>query len=138
MIYMLDTNIISYLIRSRDFKLIDKFDAMSKEHTIAVSSVTVAELFYGVKKKKSNKLEVAVIEFLYPLEKLEFDENAAFTYGDIRLHLEASGNIIGAHDMFIAAHAKSIDAVLVTNNTREFQRVAGLVLEDWVTQEATK
>ena len=129
---MLDTNIISYLIKNRDFKLIDKFDEMSKEHVIAVSSITVAELFYGVKKKNSHKLEVAVIEFIYPLDKLAFDDNAALAYGDIRVQLEASGSVIGAHDMFIAAHAKSVDAVLVTNNTREFQRVDGLMLEDWV------
>ena len=129
---MLDTNIISYLIKNRDFKLIDKFDEMSKEHVIAVSSITVAELFYGVKKKNSHKLEVAVIELIYPLDKLAFDDNAALAYGDIRVQLEASGSVIGAHDMFIAAHAKSVDAVLVTNNTREFQRVDGLMLEDWV------
>ena len=131
MIYILDTNIISYLIRSRDMKLIDKFEMMSKEHTIAVSSITVAELFYGVKKKKSLKLEVAVREFLSPLEKLCFDENAAFAYGEIRVYLEAQGAVIGAHDMFIAAHAKSLDATLVTNNTREFDRVEKLQVVDW-------
>lgn len=129
---MLDTNIISYLIKNRDMKLIDKFETMSKENMIAVSSITVAELFYGVKKKKSKKLEVAIREFLYPLEKLAFDENAAFTYGEIRVELESNGNLIGAHDMLIAAHAKSLDVVLVTNNTREFQRVQGLKIEDWV------
>lgn len=129
---MLDTNIISYLIKNRDMKLIDKFEAMSKDNTIAVSSITVAELFYGVKKKKSKKLEVAIREFLSPLEKLAFDENAAFSYGEIRVELESNGNLIGAHDMFIAAHAKSLDVVLVTNSTREFQRVQGLKIEDWV------
>ena len=128
---MLDTNIISYLIKNRDFKLIDKFEIVSKEHTIAVSSITVAELFYGVKKKNSQKLEIAVREFLYPLDKLSFNNDAALTYGDIRVELESSGNIIGAHDMFIAAHAKSLDAVLVTNNTREFQRVSNLKIENW-------
>lgn len=131
MIYILDTNIISYLIKNRDFKLIDKFEKVSEEHTIAVSSITVAELFYGLKKKNSTKLEVAVREFLYPLEKLAFDENAAYTYGDIRTQLETSGTVIGAHDMFIAAHAKSLNAVLVTNNTREFERVLCLKVEDW-------
>ena len=129
---MLDTNIISYLIKNRDMKLIDTFEAMSKENTIALSSITVAELFYGVKKKKSKKLEVAIREFLSPLEKLAFDDNAAFHYGEIRVALESNGNLIGAHDMLIAAHAKSLDLVLVTNNTREFQRVPGLKIEDWV------
>ena len=128
---MLDTNIISYIIKNRNYSLIDKFEEISKEHTIGVSSITVAELFYGEKKKGSKKLEVAVSEFLSPLEKLSFDANAAFTYGEIRVALESKGTIIGSHDMFIAAHAKSIEAVLVTNNTREFQRVDNLKLEDW-------
>ena len=132
MIYMLDTNIISYLIKNRDFKLIDRFELISKDHTIAVSSITVAELFYGVKKKRSQKLEITVREFLYPLDKLPFDENAAFAYGDLRVQLEMSGSVIGAHDMFIAAHAISLDAVLVTNNTREFQRVSNLRMENWI------
>lgn len=128
---MLDTNIISYIIKNRNYSLIDKFEEIAKEHTISVSSITVAELFYGVKKKGSEKLEVAVSEFLSPLEKLSFDSNAAFAYGEIRVALESKGTIIGSHDMFIAAHAKSIEAVLVTNNTREFQRVENLKLEDW-------
>ena len=128
---MLDTNIISYIIKNRNYSLIDKFEEISKNHTLCVSSITVAELFYGVKKKGSKKLEIAVNEFLSPLEKLSFDSNAAFSYSEIRAALEANGNIIGAHDMFIAAHAKSIDATLVTNNTREFERVDNLKLEDW-------
>jgi len=129
---MLDTNIISYIIKNRDYTLIDKFESISTDSVIAVSSVTVAELFYGVKKKKSKKLEIAVREFLLPLEKLSFDENAALHYGEIRASLELLGKIIGANDMLIAAHAKSIGAVLVTNNTKEFERVEGLQIEDWV------
>ncbi|MDF1884413.1 PIN domain-containing protein [Sulfurimonas sp. SAG-AH-194-C21] len=128
---MLDTNIISYIIKNRNYSLIDKFEEISKYHTVSVSSITVAELFYGVKKKGSKKLEVAVSEFLSPLEKLSFDSNAAYAYGEIRVALESKGTIIGSHDMFIAAHAKSIEAVLITNNTREFQRVDKLKLEDW-------
>ena len=124
--YMLDTKIVSYVIKNRDFSLIDKFEEMSADSTISVSSITVAELFYGVKKKQSKKLEVAVREFLLPLEKLCFDENAALHYGEIRTLLELDGKVIGSHDMLIAAHAKSVDAVLVTNNTKEFERVQGL------------
>lgn len=131
MIYMLDTNIISYLIKKRDSSLIDRFESFSKEHTIAISSISAAELFYGVKKRESVKLEVAVREFLYPLAKLPFGTNAAYEYGCIRAALEKKGEVIGAYDMLIAAHAKSLDAILVTNNTREFKRVEGLVLEDW-------
>lgn len=128
---MLDTNIISYIIKNRDFALIDKFEEMSKEYIIAVSSITVAELFYGVMKKNSKKLEVAVNEFLLPLQRLAFDENASYSYALIRTNLESKGLIIGSNDLFIAAHAKSLDAVLVTNNTREFERIQDLKIEDW-------
>jgi tRNA(fMet)-specific endonuclease VapC len=129
---MLDTNIISYLIKSRDVKLIDTFESISKEHRIGVSVITTAELFYGVKKKGSLKLEVRVREFLSPLEKFSFDEDSAYCYADIRNSLESTGDIIGAHDMLIAAHAKSIDAVLVTNNIKEFVKVPDLKVENWV------
>jgi len=135
LIYILDTNIISYLLKNRNTKLVNKFEEMSEEHTIGVSSITVAELYYGVKKKKSNKLEVSVKKFLSPLEKFSFDENSGYFYGEIRTHLESNGNTIGPHDMLIAAHAKSLGAVLVTNNTREFLRVDGLDVEDWVYKE---
>jgi tRNA(fMet)-specific endonuclease VapC len=111
--------------------LIDTFEKISIDSTIAVSSITVAELFYGVKKKQSLKLEVAVREFLYPLEKFAFDDNAAFAYGEIRAMLESKGEVIGSHDMLIAAHAQSIDAVLITNNMREFERITNLKLENW-------
>jgi tRNA(fMet)-specific endonuclease VapC len=129
---MLDTNIVSYVIKNRDFSLIDKFECMSVDATISVSSITVAELFYGVKKKQSKKLEVAVREFLLPLEKLCFDENAALHYGEIRALLESNGEVIGANDMLIAAHAKSVNAILVTNNIKEFKRVKNLQIENWV------
>ena len=128
---MLDTNIISYIIKNRDFALIDKFEEMSKEYIIAVSSITVAELLYGVMKKNSKKLEVAVNEFLLPLQRLTFDENASYSYALIRTNLESKGLIIGSNDLFIAAHAKSLDAVIVTNNTREFERIEDLKVEDW-------
>lgn len=132
MIYILDTNIISYIIKNRDFSLIDKFEVVSKKHAIGVSSITVAELYYGVRKRGSQKLEVLVNEFLLPLQRYPFDENAAFEYGNIRTDLESKGNTIGPNDLFIAAHAKALDAVLITNNIKEFQRVENLVIENWV------
>lgn len=131
MIYLLDTNIISYLIKSRNLDMVDKFEEMSEFATICVSSITVAELFYGVKKKKSKKLEINVREFLYPVEKMPFDENSALIYGEVRVKLEKKGEVIGAHDMLIASHALALGATLVTNNTREFERVEGLSVEDW-------
>ncbi len=132
MIYVLDTNIISYIIRNRDFSLLDKFEEYSKSHQIAVTSVTVAELFYGIKKKNSHKLQMLVNEFLLPLEKLQFDENSALEYANIRVDLEKKGNIIGSNDLLIASIVKSQNAVLVTNNEREFNRIDGLRVENWV------
>jgi tRNA(fMet)-specific endonuclease VapC len=130
--YILDTNIISYIIKNQDYALIDKFEKLSKNNSIVVSSITVAELYYGVRKKSSQKLEALVNEFLLPLQRLAFDEKAAYEYGNIRAELELKGKIIGPNDLLIAAHARSLDAVLITNNTKEFQRVENLVIENWV------
>jgi tRNA(fMet)-specific endonuclease VapC len=130
--YLLDTNIVSYLIRTQDLTLIDKFEQVSKSAVIGVSSITAAELYYGVKKKNSTKLKASVDLFLSPLTVFAFDAQAALIYGDIRTDLESKGLIIGAHDLFIAAHAISLQATLVTNNVREFERVLGLSLENWV------
>ena len=132
MIYLLDTNIVSYLIKAQDGKLIDKLEAASSQATIGVSSITTAELYYGVKKKNSQRLQQAVDAFLSPLKVYEFDKPASAIYGDIRSDLEARGLVIGGYDMLIAAHAVSLQATLITNNTREFERVAGLSLENWV------
>lgn len=112
--------------------MIDKFETISKEHKIGVSSITVAELYYGVRKKGNRKLEALVNEFLLPLERYSFDDNAAFEYGNIRANLESCVNTIGSNDLFIAAHTKSLNAVLITNNIKEFQRVENLSLENWV------
>lgn len=128
---MLDTNIISYLIKSRDLSLVDRFEAAAEQAVVCVSSITVAELFYGVRKRQSRKLEVAVTEMLSPLEKVAFDDRAAMLYGEIRAELERTGQIIGAYDMLIAAHALSLDAILVTNNIREFERAYALQIENW-------
>ncbi len=132
MIYILDTNIISYIIRNRDFSLLDKFEKVSLNSQVAVSTITVAELFYGVEKKGSVKLKTLVSEFLMPLEKVAFDTNSALEYGKIRADLEKSGNIIGANDLLIASVTKSKGATLITNNEREFERIDGLVVENWV------
>jgi len=85
-----------------------------------------------VKKKSSTKLEIAVTEFLYRLEKFTFDVTAASIYGDIRAGLERQGNLIGPYDMLTAAHAQNIREVLVTNNVIEFERVEALKIENWV------
>lgn len=132
MIYLLDTNIVSYIIKAQDTRLIDKFEQAAKTATIGVSSITTAELYYGVKKKNSQKLKQAVDAFLSPLQVFEFDQSASAVYGDVRSDLESRGAVIGSYDMLIAAHSLSLRTTLITNNTREFERVAGLIVENWV------
>ncbi|MDQ1340440.1 MAG: tRNA(fMet)-specific endonuclease VapC, partial [Campylobacterota bacterium] len=132
LIYILDTNIISYIIRNRDFKIVDKFEEVSNNHIVGISSITIAELYYGIRKKGNVKLEALINEFLLPLERYSFDEKSAFEYGSIRYQLELKGEIIGSNDLLIAAHTKSLDATLVTNNTKEFKRVENLLIENWI------
>lgn len=132
MIYILDTNIIAYLIRNKDLALFKKFEAASKKSKIGFSSITYAEICFGLEKKGSEKLKIKVLAFLDVFKIFPFDENASVEYGKIRAALEKKGKPIGALDMLIAAHAKSLDAVLVTNNEREFRRVGSLVVENWV------
>lgn len=132
MLCMLDTNICIYLIKRKPLHVIDQLRTF-EPGDVAVSSITVAELQYGV--SKSNQRErnrVALAEFLSPLEVLPFDENASGHYGDIRCDLEKMGNVIGSMDLLIAAHARSLSLTLITNNIREFQRVPGLRADNWV------
>jgi len=126
MLYMLDTNICSYIIKGYipKEKLIDK--------KIGISSIVVSELLYGAKKKGSKKLIKIVDLFINSFEIYEFDKKAAIEYSKIRVNLEKQGLIIGAYDLQIAAHTKSLSAILVTNNIREFKRINGLKLDNWV------
>jgi len=126
MLYMLDTNICSYIIKgyiSKE-KLIDK--------KITISSIVASELLYGAKKKNSKKLMKIVDLFLDSFEIYDFDKSAAKEYSKIRVNLEKKGLIIGAYDLQIAAHAKSLNAILITNNIKEFNRIKGLKLENWL------
>jgi len=101
---------------------------------IGVSSITVSELHYGISKSANRKMnQQRVEEFLYPLEVLPYDQIAAESYGMIRYLLEERGNPIGPLDMLIAAHALSRNLIVVTNNEKEFKRVNGLKVENWLT-----
>ena len=131
MIYMLDTNICSFIIREKPQNIKEKLKECEKEHTVALSSIVVSELLYGAKKRNSKKLSYIVKSFINNFIIYDFDKNASKEYANIRSKLEQNGQIIGSNDLFIASHAKSINAVLVTNNTREFNRVSGLTVEDW-------
>jgi tRNA(fMet)-specific endonuclease VapC len=100
---------------------------------VTVSAITVAELQYGVSKSiQPDRNREALAEFLLPLEVLSFDESASGHCGDIRSQMERTGNMIGAMDLLIAAHARSLSLTLMTNNHREFQRVPGLRTDNWV------
>ena len=99
---------------------------------LCISSITYAELMHGVEKSMAvERNRIAITMFLSPISVLDFDTDAAEEYGKIRADLERKGTPIGPMDMLIAAHAKADDLVLVTNNTREFERVEDLEVEDW-------
>ena len=131
MIYMLDTNICSFIIRERPIFVKEKLEVLSKANKIVISSIVASELLYGAYKKGSSKLIKVVQTFIDFFEVLPFDLKAAKEYGKIRASLEKKGKIIGAYDLQIAAHAISVDAILVTNNIKEFSRIEGLKIEDW-------
>ncbi|MBI5843054.1 MAG: type II toxin-antitoxin system VapC family toxin [Deltaproteobacteria bacterium] len=129
--YMLDTNICIYLIKKKPQSVIERLRGLSVSE-VGISSITLAELLYGVSKSaQPQKNRDALEGLLAPLEIANFDDRAAQCYGVIRAGLERRGAVIGAMDMLIAAHAMSISAILVTNNTREFARVEKLVMENW-------
>lgn len=131
MLYMLDTNMCSYIIRNKPISIKEKFKEVEQEHTIALSSIVVSELLYGVKKKESPKLFKIVSAFIDNFMVYDYSKTTAQAYATVRADLEKKGQIIGANDLLIASHALELNAVLVTNNTAEFQRVEGLILEDW-------
>jgi tRNA(fMet)-specific endonuclease VapC len=129
---LLDTNICIYLIKQKPQKVLDKFQSLAISD-VGISSITVAELEYGVaKSQQQQKNRTALLQFLLPLEIVEFNQAAATIYGTIRSDLESRGLIIGAMDMLIASHALSLAVTLVTNNVREFSRIPTLSLENWV------
>jgi tRNA(fMet)-specific endonuclease VapC len=128
---MLDTNICSYIIRNKPQSIKEKLQEVEENHTVALSSIVVSELLYGATKKDSPKLMKIVSAFIDNFIIYDYSKISAQSYGNIRTDLEKKGKIIGANDLLIASHALSLGAVLVTNNTREFERVDKLVLEDW-------
>jgi tRNA(fMet)-specific endonuclease VapC len=128
--YMLDTNICIYVINARPPGVLERF-RREQLGSIGVSSVTAAELAFGVAKSGSSRNREALEMFLAPLEVLPFDDSVIWHYADLRAALERRGEPIGALDTMIAAHALASNTTLVTNNTREFSRVSGLSLENW-------
>ena len=129
---LLDSNICIYLINKRPPEVLARFRQFGLGE-IGISSVVAAELAFGAAKSPSSVRNRHALEvFFAPLEILPFDEAAVWAYGDLRADLERRGESIGSLDTMIAAHALSLNAVLVTNNAREFAKVKGLKLDNWV------
>jgi tRNA(fMet)-specific endonuclease VapC len=129
--YMLDTNILIYTIKNRPKKVRDAF----KKHAdyLAMSTVTLGELIYGAEKSTQSVRNLADIEALAArMDVVPFDSQAAIHFGQVRAELSKSGKLIGPFDLMIAGHARSRGLILVTNNLREFKRVPGLRVENWV------
>jgi tRNA(fMet)-specific endonuclease VapC len=129
--YLLDTNIISDLIRNPQGKAAKRI-AKVGEDKVCTSIVVAAELRYGCAKSGSKKLLSAVEDLLAEIEVLPFDAPADAEYGEIRAGLEAVGRPIGGNDLLIAAHARATEAIIVTANADEFKRVRGLKVENWL------
>ena len=129
--YMLDTSVCVFAIRQRSEALLRRLK-QSEPGQVVLSVVTLAELEYGVSRSQAPDRAARALEsFLCPFEVVSFSALAAVVYGRVRERLESSGLPIGPLDTLIAAHALARDATLVTNNVREFERVPGLVVEDW-------
>ena len=132
---MLDTNILVYAIRHPG----DAINDVLAEHVtkdICISSITYGELEYGVcKSSNPEQNRQALRQMLSGIPILDFDWQAAGHFGDIFADLERRGQRIGERDMLIAAHARSLGYTLITNNTREFERIEGLIIADWLSRE---
>jgi len=130
--YLLDTNICIYIIKKKPTEMLERLISLDPL-LVNVSSITVAELEYGVaKSSRPDQNREALLNFLAPLQIITFDTVAAQHYGEIRAYLEKRGGTIGAMDLLLAAHARSRSLIMVTNNEREYSRVPGLRIENWV------
>lgn len=130
--YMLDTNTCIFVLRNRSDKLRHKFKAIKN---LCISSIVYGELCFGIENGDVNLREERYNQMDLFTQKLlvdPWDEEAAHHYGLIRASLKRQGLSIGSNDLLIAAHARSINAVLVTNNTKEFSRIPDLTIEDWI------
>jgi len=130
--YLLDTNICIYIIKKKPADVLKTLKTRLKKN-IYISSITIAELEYGIAKSQfPQKNKIALIEFLSIFNIIPFDDNDAVDFGEIKKELEKKGKIIGPMDLLLAAQAKSKKLILVTNNTKEFERVEGLKIENWL------
>lgn len=129
--YLLDTNIVIYVLKRRPIEVLSVFNANARR--MAISSITLAELIHGAEKSSRVQQNLTAIEdFCSRLEVLPYGPKAAQHYGAIRAALEKQGQPIGVNDLHIAGHARSAGLILVTNNLAEFSRVPALEVENWV------
>jgi tRNA(fMet)-specific endonuclease VapC len=129
--YMLDTNICTHVVKNYPPKLRERFNRLAEQ--LCISSVTLAELCYGAEKSARRLQDTQAIEhFVGRLEILSFSPRAAAHYGQIRAELERRGRPVGPYHMLIAAHARAEGLTIVTNNIREFRRIPGMQIENWV------
>ena len=132
MIYMLDTDICIYTIKRKPSSVVNRLEQL-KPGELAMSAITFAELVNGAKKSKYVEANMERLNDLSELIDVRpFDRQAALFYGSVRSSLEKRGEVIGGNDLLVAAHALSLDWTLVTNNEKEFRRVEGLRVENWV------
>jgi tRNA(fMet)-specific endonuclease VapC len=129
--YMLDTNICIYVMKNYPQELRGKFNSLAEQ--LCISSITLGELHYGAEKSARRVENLTAVEhFVARLEVLPFDEKAASHYGQLRAELERAGTPCGPHDMQIGGHARSQGLIIVTNNMREFSRMKGIRVDNWV------
>ncbi|MFZ5488701.1 MAG: type II toxin-antitoxin system VapC family toxin [Thiomonas sp.] len=129
--YLLDTNIVIYVIKRRPVEVLGAFNANAAR--MAISVITLAELLHGAEKSTRPAANLAVVEdFVSRLDVLPYTAKAAQHYGQIRAALERAGEPIGVNDLHIAAHARSEGLTLVTNNEGEFRRVPALQIQNWL------
>lgn len=133
--YFLDTNTCIYFLKGMYESLLHKF-METKPEVIKIPSIVKAELLFGIEKSVRKKENRKLYEqFLEPFEIISFDDNATLHYADIRYTLEKTGKIIGPNNLIIAATVRVKNGVLVTHNTKEFKKVKGLSIEDWVVEK---
>ena len=129
--YMLDTDTCSYIMRRSPDAVVKRLAKVPVDD-VCISVITKSELLFGVEvSPKRRQDEAALDAFLRYLEVLDFPDNASSHYAKIRADLKSRGAMIGANDLLIAAHARSLGLTLITNNTKEFRRVSGLSIENW-------
>ena len=131
MMYLLDTNICIYIINEQPAQVVQRLIQAGRE-SLAISTVTVAELAFGIAKSRREGSRIKLENFLSQFPIVDWNQEAAWMYGNVRKALEAKGQRIGERDLLLACQALALDATMVTNNTREFERVDGLKWENWV------